>query len=365
MHLPLRVGIVGAPRGRGSISALRAVTEVEVAALCDINADTLAAAADANDVAGRFTDYEAMLDSGVDMVIVATPMHLHAPQAVAALERGIHVMSEVTAAVTVEQCVELRDAVLASSAKYMMAENYCYRRENVLVRSLVEHGMFGEIYFGEGEYIHDVKALHHTADGKPTWRYYDQVGKRGCTYGTHSLGPVLQWFGERVVSVSCMGTGARTDPEHPMDDTVLMNCVTESGALIKIRLDMMSNRPHVMDYYSLQGTKGCYEAPRGFGGKHKVWLEDRGDGVEWRSLWDLSDEFMPEIWKDPPAEAKRAGHGGGDYYTVREFVDAILNDTDPPIDIWDTLDFTLPGLISEQSILQDGALLPVPDPRSL
>jgi len=103
MDLPLRVGIVGAPRGGGSISALRAVTEVEVAALCDINADALAAAADAHDVAGRFTEYEAMLDSGVDMVIVATPMHLHAPQAIAALDRGIHVMSEVTAAVSVER----------------------------------------------------------------------------------------------------------------------------------------------------------------------------------------------------------------------------------------------------------------------
>jgi predicted dehydrogenase len=363
MDLPLRVGIVGAPRGGGSISALRAVTEVEVAALCDLNPDTLAASADAHGVEGRFTDYEQMLDSGVDMVIVATPMHLHAPQAVAALERGIHVMSEVTAAVSVEQCIELRDAVLASSAKYMMAENYCYRPDNVLVRSLVEHGLFGEIYFGEGEYIHDVKALHHTADGSPTWRYYDQVGKRGCTYGTHSLGPVLQWFGERVVTVSCMGTGARTDPEHPMDDTVLMNCVTESGALIKIRLDMMSNRPHLADYYSLQGTKGCYEAPRGFGAKPKIWLQDHSDGVEWRSLWDLSDEFMPEIWKNPPEEARRAGHGGGDYYTVREFVDAILHDTDPPIDIWDTLNFTLPGLISEQSIVQGGAALPVPDPR--
>ena len=32
---------------------------------------------------------------------------------------------------------------------------------------------------------------------------------------------------------------------------------------------------------------------------------------------------MPEIWRNPPAEALQAGHGGGDYFEVREFVDSI------------------------------------------
>ncbi|MDA1190474.1 MAG: Gfo/Idh/MocA family oxidoreductase [Candidatus Poribacteria bacterium] len=357
----LKVGIVGAPRGSSFIAAIGAVTETELVAVCDINEANLNRTADHHGVPNRFTEYEAMLESGIDMVVVSTPMSLHVPQSVAALERGIHVLSEVTAATTLEQCVQLRDAAVNSSAKYMLSENYCYMRPNVLVKSLVEHGLFGEIYFAEGEYVHDVKFLHHTADGKPTWRYYDQVGKNGCTYGTHSLGPVLQWFKEPVVTVSCVGSGIHTDPEHLIDDTVLMNCKTASGALIKIRLDMMSNRPHNMAYYSLQGTKGCYEASRGFGDQPKIWLADHSEKVEWRSLYDFADEFMPDIWKNPPDEAKRAGHGGGDYFVIREFVDAVLNDMKPPIDIWDALNFTVPGLVSEESIAQNGAPLPVPN----
>ena len=40
----------------------------------------------------------------------------------------------------------------------MMAENYTYMKPNVLVRELARRGLFGEIYFGEGAYIHELKA---------------------------------------------------------------------------------------------------------------------------------------------------------------------------------------------------------------
>ena len=36
-----------------------------------------------------------------------------------------------------------------------------------------------------------------------------------------------------------------------------------------------------------------------------------------------------------------------------------------PIDVYRAMDYTVPGLASEQSILQDGAPVPVPDLRDL
>jgi len=357
----LKVGIVGAPRGSSFIRAFNTIKETEVLAICDVNKETLERTAEQFGIKEKFLEYEQMLESDIDIVVIATPMNWHAPQAIKALEAGKHVLSEVTAATSIEQCEKLFEAVQSNSGKYMMAENYCYMKPNVLIKNMARQGLFGELYFAEGEYIHDVKSLHHDKDGKPTWRYYWQVGKNGCTYGTHSLGPVIQWFDEMVETISCMGSGRHTDPEHVMDDTVLMFCKTESGALIKIRLDMLSNRPHNTTYYSLQGTKGCYEAPRGFGDNHKVWLADYSDNPnEWRSLWDFEEEFMPDIWRNPPQEALNAGHGGGDYFEAREFVDSILNDTKPPIDIYDALNFTLPGLLSEESIAKGGIPLPLP-----
>ena len=361
----LKVGLSGAPRGSSFVAALRSIPNIDVASICDPDVERLNGIADRHRIPERYADYAEMLDRGdPDMVVVASPMQFHVPQAVSALGKGVHVLSEVTAAVSLQQCEELVRAVRESDAKYMMAENYCYRKPNVLVGSMARQGLFGEVYFGEGEYVHDVKHMHHDARGRPTWRTIWQVGKRGCTYGTHSLGPVLEWFDETVDWVTCLGSGVHTNPDYVMDDSVIMLCKTTSGALIKIRLDMLSNRPHNMVYYAIQGTRGCYEAPRGFGDEHKIWLMDRSaEKVEWRSLWDFEEEFMPEIWRNPPEEARRAGHGGGDYFVVADFVDSVRNDTTPRIDVYKAMDFTVPGLVSERSILKHGRAFTVPDFR--
>jgi len=360
MDTCLNVGIVGAPRGSSFIPALRAQPRIHVAAICDTNPETLNRFAERFGVEKRFTEYEAMLEEDIDIVVIGTPMNWHAPQAIAALERDRHVLSEVTAAVDLEQCCDLVDAVRASQGKYMMAENYCYIRSNVLVRELVRKGFFGDIYFGEGEYIHELKELLEITPWRKVW----QTGKNGCTYPTHSLGPVLEWFDERVTTVSCLGSGRHYGEKYIQEDSILMLCKLTGGGLIKIRFDILSNRPHNLTYYALQGTKGCYESPRGFGDGHKIWLADFcKDMNEWKALSEF-EEHLPDLWRNPPEEALKSGHWGGDYFEVRDFVDAILTDRQPPIDVYRALDYTVPGLISEQSIAQGGMPLPVPDFRN-
>lgn len=362
----LRLGLAGLRRCAGFAGAINALAEklsVRIGAICDPNAALLEQRRQEWGVEHACCAYEQMLEH-VDAVILGTPMQHHTPQATMALERHIHVLSEVTAATTLDECRWLLQAAQRSQATYMLAENYCYLKPNVLVGQLVEAGLFGEVYFAEGEYVHEIRDLHHDSEGRPTWRYYWQVGKRGCTYGTHSLGPCLQWLKERVATVACFGTGQRTDPEHANDDTTLMLCRTPSDKLVKIRLDMLSNRPHGMAYYSLQGTKGCYESPRGLGDDHKIWLADRSAGKnEWSPLSQFEDDFLPDWYRESEEEAKAAGHGGGDFFVVKDFLHAIREYREPPVDIYTALDWTAPGLVSEQSIAQGGIPLEVPDWR--
>jgi predicted dehydrogenase len=303
----------------------------------------------------------------VDAVIVATPMHLHARQAIAALNAGKHVLSEVTAAVTLTECWLLADAVRNTKAVYMLSENYCYIPDNVLVREMVRKGMFGIPYFGEGEYLHDCKYLHHNADGTPTWRYYYQVGTNGSTYPTHSLGPVMQWFNaadpsDRVASIVCVGTGRHTDPEHPHDDTSILLCTLQSGKLVKVRVDMISNRPHQMTYYALQGTEGVYEASRIGGKPGHVWLQSdhAGQHRNWTPLSEYA-EHLPAHYQNISEEARQSGHGGGDFFVVRDWVEAIQNGTPPPIDVYTGLNWTAAGLCSQTSIDNNGVPICVPN----
>ncbi|MBI5094471.1 MAG: Gfo/Idh/MocA family oxidoreductase [Candidatus Hydrogenedentes bacterium] len=362
--MTLRLGIAGCNRGRSFLSVLDAAGFKAVAAV-DPDPESLNRLSDMAGISNeaRFSHYEAMLAHGVDAVILGTPMPYHAPQAIMALENNVHVLSEVTAAISFDQSLRLRNAARKSKAAYMMAENYTYGKQCQIVKAMAKAGLFGDLYYAEGQYIHDVRSMVAMPDGTFTWRKAWQMDRRGLTYPTHSIGPVLQWMDDRIVSLSARGSGSHADPNYTGDDSAVMLCQTSRGRLVQIRTDIRSPRPHVMDYYQLQGTQGCYESPRGFGDEHKVYIAGRHGETEWHSLWEFEEEFLPEDWRVHREAAAKAGHGGGDYLQILDFARACSGEP-PVIDVYTALDWTLTGLVSELSVEQGGVPLPAPDPRT-
>lgn len=356
----LRVGIAGAVRGGGFIAGLREESDrADLVAVYDPIPASREAFAATNEVEFVCASFEELLDH-VDLVILASPQQHHTPQAVAALARGIHVLSEVPAAVSLDQAKALVAAVRQSDAQYMMSENYGYIRENLIVREMVRAGELGDLYYGEGEYLHEMKTWHTTATGEPTWRHFWQVGRDGITYPTHSLGPLLQWFDDRVVSVSCVGTGRHTDPEHELQDTTILLARTLKGRLLRLRFDLLSNRPELYAYYSVQGTQGAYEAARTVDSHAVVYLNGRSPEGVWEPLEKYADLFMPDRYK---LGGSAHTHWGSDSWPIRDFIESILTGEAPAIDVYAALDMTLPGLLSESSIAQNGAWVHVPNPR--
>lgn len=362
----IKLGIVGAcGRGKSFRRSCELIDGVEIHAVCDVNEEGLAQAKIDMAAKAAYSDYQKMLDSGdVDAVILGTPMQFHAPQATAALKAGVNVLCEVTAAVNIEEARELVLAAKTSSATYMMAENYTFTRPAMMVKEMVRRGLFGVPYYAEGEYLHELKELNE----KTVWRRKWQTGVNGVTYGTHSLGPILQWMeGDRVTKVSCAGSGQRhKDPRgdaYENEASCVMMCKTQRDALIKIRVDMLSDRPHAMTNLRLQGEDGCYESSGGIG-KNSIWLKSFPKETSWKTLEDMGDEFIPKEWLTDYKNASEAGHGGGDYFELVAFRDAIWGRRPNPVDIHAAMDMTLPGLVSQQSILQDFAWLDVPDSRT-
>ena len=368
----IKLGIVGSC-GRGATfkGVCDALDEIEINAVCDLNEEALAKSKESLGAKEAYLDYDEMLEkAGLDAVLISTPMHLHVPQSIAALERDIHVLCEVTAGVSVEECKELVQACKRSKAIYMMAENYIYMQPNQIVKELVRQGLFGTPYYAEAEYIHDVKDYSL----KTPWRRHWQMGIEGITYGTHGLGPILQWMpGDRVTRVCCEAAGVRqqdTEGKPYCQAGSTMLCKTAKDALIKIRVDLVSDRPHAGTNYQLQGTDGCYESSRGGPwDKDKVWLRSRDENYRWRDLSlfsevpELAEKYLPAGWREASQLARRAGHGGGDYFEILDFVNTVQGKCPNPIGIHAAMDMTLPGLISQQSIAEDGRWIEVPDSR--
>jgi len=365
VHEQPQVGIVGAAGRGGALASALAANGADIRAVCDVRGDSLDDHARHTGASEAYTDYAEMLDrSQLDAVVIGTPMHLHVSQTLMALERGVHVLCEVPAAVSVDECRQLVSACRRSRATYMMAENANYMRSGVIVAEIARQGLLGEVYYTEAEYLHELKDLVE----RTTWRRKWQVGIDGITYGTHSLGPILQCMpGDRIARVCCEGSGHHYRDPRGNDyaqDTSVMLCKTARGGLAKVRMDLLSNRPHAMMVLQVQGTEGAYESARGSReGRDSMWFRALSEEMRWHDLDTIADRYLPQQFRDSAEEAATHGHGGADYFMARDFVRTLRAEIPCPIGVHEAMDMTLPGLISQQSIAQDGAWLAVPDSR--
>ena len=360
MNDQLTLGIVGTNwRGSDIKPAFDATGLIHVKSLCATNADRLAEASKTLAVSETYTDYETMLDSaGLDAVFLATPMDLHVSQSIAALDRGIHVLCEVPVATDLDGCRELVRACHKSSAIFMVAEQFIYRQEPLMIREMVRRGEFGELYYAEGEFNQNIQSILD----KTPWRRRWQVGVNGITYGPHCLGPVLQWMpGDRVTEICYAGAGHRyrdgAGALFELEAAPTMLCRMAQGGLVRVRCDLLSERPMGV-YYQLQGTTGYYD-------RGDLWLRSRSrDSETGEPLNDAKNEYLPDAWYEAETACQKTGGASDDYLMALDFVEGIRRGEPVALDIHAAMDMTLPGLVSQASITQGSAWMEVPDSRT-
>ncbi len=361
----IKVGIAGV-RGMSSVMGLRDIEDVEIAAVCDLDEEHLNKIGDEVGVEKRYRVFDDMLESDIDAVIIATPMQCHVPQAIAAMEAGKHVMCEVTAGVTMDELFWLCETVEKYSKIYMYAENYIYDPRVQLIKNMVKEGVFGEPYYAEGMYLHNIGDLFVYPNGKTSWRSFWQCGKRGNFYPTHSVGPVMQWFPEdRITEISTFSPGIYNDLGLRQDSGTTTMCRTEKGKLLNIRVDCMSPRPHNMDNYQLQGTKGIAQFKLHGEDYDRVSFigEDSPlHNMKWRKMEEFN-MYMPERYRNATESQLKAGHNGGDYFIVEDFINAIRTNTQPELDVYKACEWTAVGLLSELSVTNKSRTIELPNFR--
>ena len=151
----VRIGIVGTgKRGLGLINTIETIPGLEVVACCDIIPDNLSAAlAKASPKAKGYTDYEKMLtDKNIDAVIVSTPLYLHYPMSVAALEMKKHVYVEKSMTFTIEQSLDLVKRI--RNSKQVLQVGFQYRNYGLYhkVKEFIQRGGIGDKYSIECNY---------------------------------------------------------------------------------------------------------------------------------------------------------------------------------------------------------------------
>ena len=353
----IKIGVVGASRGRAFANAA-AGTGMELVAVCDTWQKRLDEAREQFGVA-TYTDFDRFLEHDMDAVALANYFHEHAPLAIKALKAGKHVISECSACKTLGEGVALARAVEESGKVYLFAENYAYFAYVQEMRRLYQEGEIGEVRYAEGEYNHpaDRETVVRLSPGINHWRNHIPP----TYYCTHALAPIMFVTDTRPTSVSALSI-PRTEiessdfPARVTDTGTVMICRMSNGSVARLMGLMM--RGHSI-WYRFHGTRGLMENLRtGNQGMLRVLHES----------WDCREGDRTETIYSPnfPVHrdlAAKAGHGGGDFFTIYYFAEAIRNNTQPYLDVYRGIDMTLVGIQAWRSCLAEGAPFEIPDFR--
>lgn len=227
--MSLRIGIIGAGRA-GRIHARSFSHHVERAALVAMSDPSPEARAQVESEYGvtTYADYQQMLESGIDAVVVVTPTKYHAQIVENCASAGKHVLCEKPMAMDTTQCLRMIDAAEKAGVKlqigFMRRFDSGFRR----AKELIDAGEIGQVV--------SVKALTHGPSIPKPWMY-DISASNGplAEVSSHDIDAVRWLSGAEVQSVYAVAGNYRS-PEALEEwpdfyDTVLLTAQLNNGAL--------------------------------------------------------------------------------------------------------------------------------------
>ncbi len=336
----IRVGIAGHGLCQfGAAFFFQDHPNVEVVAVTDLIQHRREALARACRCNKTYESCEEMVkDDNVEAVFIATDAPSHARLAIDALEHGKHVAAAVPAVYgSLEDADRLFEAVKKSGMNYMMFETSYYHADLYAWRQKHLAGAFGRIIYSEGEYYHYF--------GKPIGGYNPKTGRvdeKGWRnglppmwYPTHNNAYHIGITGGSFTEVSCMGNQSKVPHLRPENN----------------------------DYKNAFGTEVALFRTSDGGMSRQVvgWDLPSGHGEKGRFYGEKNGNVSVNTKRPPlPPGISGGGHGGSHGHLTCEFVDSILRERAPWVDIAQSLNMTVAGIVAHQSALKDGELLKIP-----
>jgi hypothetical protein len=180
-------------------------------------------------------------------------------------------------------------------------------------------------------------------------------------YPTHAMSPIMYVTDTRPVSVNALAITASDQDKENLhvrvgDPGAVIICRMDNGAVA--RLMGLGMRGHSI-WYRFHGSRGLMENLRtGNQGMLRVVHEDWDRGAD-----DVAEKIYQPEFPVHADLARRAGHGGGDFFTNYHFAEAIRKNKQPYLNVYRGIDMTLVGIQAWRSCLEEGARFEIPDFR--
>jgi len=282
--------------------ALRDLPNCELLAIARSRSDLAESFAVRFGVRKWYPTWQELLDDGeIDSVYVATPVHLHEAQTIAAAEAGKHVLCEKPMAMTVKECREMIAACRANDVKLGVAY---YRRFYPVIERIKSVIASGEI----GEPVLAQMNAFEMFDPLPTHprRWLIERGMAGggpmFDFGCHRIEALLNIFGaiERVRSIV-----SNVVFDREVEDTATALFQFESRTCAVLCVTHAAREPR--DTLEIFGTQGSIEVPVLNAGEVRV---KSGDADRFESHPPSSNFHRP---------------------LIEDFVEAVFTDREPRV----------------------------------
>ena len=344
--------------------------------------------------AGRYDTLEELLASDVDAVAIFTQRWTHGEHALAALRAGKHVYSAVPMAIEEEEIRAITEEVQRTGLVYMMGETSQYNAAVVLARRIHRTGVFGEVFYAEGDYVHDMDLGFYDAykySGGDGWKA--TASYPPLLYPTHSIGGILGVIDERhATSVSALGRpDTRGDGVFDKDVSMFSNDVSNAFALFGMdnggafrtnELRRVGYPSHKRESrFRFFGEESSFEETVDVTYWHdKKRVLDVTELIRTGATMSLDDPRLADVSPalrdafvagSAPAHHQARlpkefqgmpnGHEGAHHFLVDDFARAVVDGHQPVVNAWQSARYTLPGVIAHQSMNQGGERLEIRD----
>jgi len=360
----IRIGVFGLGRGSSYFDNITN-NNGEIVAVCERDDKKLKEALDyLGDSTTGYKDFDEFIEHEMDAVFIANCFHEHTPFVLRALEKDLHVLCECTSNTTMGEGVQLVRATKKSKGIYMLAENYPYMLFNQEMKKVYEDGTLGKVLFAEGEYNHpfNFDSQEEHINLRPYSKHWRNYLPRSY-YITHSLAPLMNITGafpKRVTAFPCFS---------PFDEyNIIGSSIADRAAIITT----------LNDDDSVFRVTGC-AAFGAHGNSYRICcqngqienLRGMGEKIMLRyNSWQIPEGreeincYDPE-WETVDKElAEKAGHGGGDFFVIKEFFDCIRAGRKPVFDEYFATTMASVAILAHRSILEKGMPYDIPDFRN-
>ncbi|MFQ5828147.1 MAG: Gfo/Idh/MocA family protein [Candidatus Methylomirabilia bacterium] len=266
------VGIIGLGFGQAHVPAFQA-NGCQVIAVCQRDLAKARAVAEKYGVPRTFTRWEELLEQArPDIVVIATPPHLHHPIALAAVAGGAHVLCEKPLAMNLAEAREMTETAARAGRVAMTCFNWRFPAAMQRFHAMAEARHLGRLFHVSGRYL-----VPRWADEAipPTWRMDRTQAGHGAMgdLGVHLIDLVRWNFGEfsRVSAHAGIAHPFRTVPgddrRADAEDFCMVTAELESGALVTLVASRAARgaNEQTLEAYGSQGalTYGLFrDGPR-------------------------------------------------------------------------------------------------------